>query len=71
MEKSLLEKYSKMIVVMLALSFNGSARDGVFTVQRTEAKENENGFLGLSYLTLHETPTDTSTYLLSPNICIV
>ena len=37
---------SKMITAMVALLFNDWERDKVFSVQKTKAKENENGILG-------------------------
>ena len=37
----------KMVIAILPLLFNGKARDKVSIVQRTDAKESENGFLGL------------------------
>ena len=40
---------SKMVIAMLALCFNGEARDHVCTVQRTEAKEDDNSFLRESF----------------------
>ena len=40
---------SKMVITMLALLFNDQEGDNFSTVQRIEAKENENGFLELSF----------------------
>ena len=40
---------SKMVIAILALLFNGRVKEDISTFQRTKAKENENGFLGLSY----------------------
>ena len=37
---------NEMVKAILALHFNGKAKD-ICTVQRTETKENEKGFLGL------------------------
>ena len=41
-------------IVILGLRFNGEARDKVCTVQRTNAKKNENWFFGFSHATVHE-----------------
>ena len=43
---------SNMVIAMLDLLLKGKAEDNVSTVQRSEAKENENGFLVLSCDTL-------------------
>ena len=39
---------SKMVIAMPALNLNGEARDNVSTDQRTQTKEDQKGFLGLS-----------------------
>ena len=56
MEKVLLDEESKLVIVMLALLFYSRSGDSGSTIQRTKAKDDENGFLRLmlqstSYLT--------------------
>ena len=43
-----------MVISMLVLYFIGMARDNISPIQRTETKEDENGFLGLSLRTFRE-----------------
>ena len=55
----------------VALLYNGETRDNVFTVQRTETKENENVFLGLLYMAFYGQSNGNAVskgdnYLLSP-----
>ena len=47
-KKCLPDDESRMVLVMLALLFGDRTGDTVFTVQRTEKKERENGFCGVS-----------------------
>ena len=39
----------KMVIAMLALLFNDRTGNNASTVQKTEAKESDNDFLGLSW----------------------
>ena len=61
MEKGSLDDESKMMIAMLAVLFNTKAGDNICIVQRTEVKDGNNGFLGLScdtpWLHLIDIPT--------------